>query len=95
MLEVGRTLDLQNSVKRSIDGINNNGIVAGCVGGAALKIAENSWRVSHSLGVEPIGFIIIDQGSTSSVKAKMTEMKTTDVVVTFSEDPTSFKIFLY
>lgn len=85
----------QNNVSREFDKQKNTGIVEGCISGDKVAVAPNSWRVNHSLGREPIGFILMAQGSTTSIVAKMTNMTATTADISFSEDPTSFTAFFY
>jgi magnesium-transporting ATPase (P-type) len=85
----------QENVSREFDKTNSSGITVGCISGDKVEIAENVWRVSHALGVEPKGFIIIAQGSTTSIKAEMGNSKVDTVEIKFATNPTSFTLFLY
>lgn len=94
----------QENTARELDKQKNSGTVSGCISGDKVKIGENSWRVSHGLGVEPKGFVIIAQGTSSSLKAEMSNMTTDTVEISFTSvldgvdipaDPTSFTLFLY
>ena len=95
ILEDLPTQRLQSNVEKALKEQQNTGTVQGCISGDKVKIADNTWRVYHGLGVEPKGFIIIDQGSTSSIKATMTNMTVETVEMKFDSDPTSFTLFLY
>lgn len=93
LLEVSR---LQENVGRKFSQMEKgNDDVSACLGGSQTNLGNNSFKVAHSLGREPKGFIIIDQGSTSSIKARMTNPNGTDATITFDSDPTSFKVSFY
>ena len=97
-LEILDDLDsqrFQQNVAREFSKQQNTGIIKGCISGDKVLIGEFKWRVSHRLGVEAKGFIIIEQGSTSSLVCEMTNMTTTTSEITFSGDPTSFTLFFY
>lgn len=85
----------QGNVTREFDKQNNTGITSGCIGGDKVLIAENTWRVSHALGREAIGFTIVAQGSTTSLLCSMSKMTSSTSEIKFSGDPTSFTLFFY
>lgn len=89
------TQRLQSNIEKAFNEQRNSGITAGCISGEKVLVEENFWRVYHGLGVEPKGFMIIAQGSTSSIKAEMSNMTLDTVDIRFSTDPTSFTLFLY
>lgn len=66
----------------------------GCLGGTQTSLGNNSWRVQHSLGTEPRKFVLTAQGSSSSIKVKMTNITAQTVDLVFDSDPTSFTVFL-
>ena len=96
--EILETLEeqrFQDNVSKEFSRQNKTGITKGCISSDKVLLGENKWRVNHSLGVEPIGFIIIEQGSASSLVCEMTNMTTTTAEIKFSGDPTSFTLFFY
>lgn len=97
-LEVLDNLDvqrLQGNISREFDKQNNSGTISGCINGDKVVIADLTWRVSHSLGREAIGFVIIAQGTTSSIICSMSNMTLNDSEIKFSADPVSFTLFFY
>lgn len=89
------TMRIQQNVDREFKKQASTGITSGCISGDKVSIGEFVWRVYHSLGREPIGFIIMEQGSTTSLKAEMSNMNLETVEIKFSADPTSFTLFFY
>lgn len=94
----------QENTARKFAQQGNTGITSGCICGPAadkIDLGNNIWRVKHSLGREPIGFVTIAQGTTDSVLTKMTNMNTQTVDIEFVKDsrnltlPVTFTIFLY
>lgn len=92
----GNLLDrVQSNIKRSFDQAQKGeDEVYSCIGGDQESLGNYSWRVKHTLGREPKEFMIIDQGATGSIRAKMVNPTGTTVDIVFDSDPTSFKISL-
>ena len=96
--EILETLEeqrFQSNVSREFSKQSKAGVTKGCISGDKVLLSEYKWRVSHALGVEPIGFFIMEQGSTTSIICEMTNMTTTTAEIKFSADPTSFTLFFY
>lgn len=85
----------QQNVSREFQDLRNSGTTSGCISGEKVLISELTWRVSHNLGREAVGFIIIAQGSTTSILCEMSNMTKNDSQIKFSGDPTSFTLFFY
>jgi len=67
----------------------------GCVGGTQTPLGNNSYKVEHSLGDTPKGFVITSQATSGSIGATMQNPTGTDVTITWDSDPGAFQIFLY
>ena len=95
VLEDLSTERFQENVARELSRQSKSKALTGCISGEKTLIAENKWRVYHSLGIEPSGFVIIAQGSSSSILAKMENVTSENVEISFNTDPTSFTLFFF
>lgn len=98
VLEVMENLEdkrFQDNVKRGLDDIKRTGIQKGCLSSTMEKTGPLTWRVFHSLGVEAVGFFIVSQTSTKSIIAELGDSRTDSSLVTFAEDPGTFRLFFY
>lgn len=77
-----------NQDKKSGDGFK------GCLGGTQTSLGNNSYKISHSLGDTPKGFVIISQSVSGSIKATMINPTASEVTITFDSSPGTFQIFL-
>ena len=87
---------IQRNVQRKFEqDSRSDGGFNGCLGGAQENLGNNSFKVPHSLGRPPKGFVITAQATSGSLKATMANPTGTDVTITWSAAPGTFSIFLY
>jgi hypothetical protein len=72
-----------------------NALFEGCVGGTPSDEGNLSFKIEHSLGKEPKGYVITEQATASSIKSSLAQSTGTFVVIKFESSPGAFKVFLY
>lgn len=85
---------MQENIARKFNQ-DSGGEVSGCLGGTQTSLGNFSWRVEHGLKKEPKGFVLLSQGSSSSILAKMVNAGGTTADIVFESDPSSFTVFFY
>jgi hypothetical protein len=85
---------MQENISRKFSQ-DDNAESSSCIGGSQTSLGNNSWRVAHGLKREPKGFVIIAQGSSTSIFAKMVNVGSTTADIVFESDPTSFSVSFF
>lgn len=86
------TQRFQENVARTVDKKTE---FSGCMGSTPTDLGNNTFNIKHELGENPTGFIILTQGTASSIKARMVKSEGTSVTISFARAPGAFTVFLY
>lgn len=70
------TMRMQQNIDRKFRQQDSTGIKSGCMDSSNSVVSEGVYKINHKLGREPIGFMLVEQASASSLYCEVIENPT-------------------